>query len=1218
VKLGAFVCGGASQAKVRAVSTSGGKAENGAVQRWNSDDLLVRVLRSEVSAGELNDVPDTDSPPGSLNPHSNSPFAPTFDSPSLVSISADRELYESLSVVRSEKIATTDLLGFAARNRSTWALDVLANRFTQGLHDWSSLSAIARRFWEMPRDSDPTLDRVALQDLWAVSEALHERGIDDATERGLLLFIATRIANGRKFEHKNLEPLIENLLLAGMGDSARTLLPKLTDDTWKRHAIKIDVENPRFGGSLDAILLTLNEAYYRFGLERVVLDESSGTPFQRLSAETSHPAQPGPLVTVIMTCWSPGPEILTAVRSMIGQTYQNWELIVTDDASPDEYGHILQQVATLDPRIRVIRNSTNAGTYIRRNEAIALAQGEFVTMQDSDDWSHPRRIEIQVRDLLAAPERLANVVLAARVTEDLCFVTRRGGRLRVCEPSLLFRRAAVIDAVGYFDSTRKGADTEFRDRLETVSGTPVHVVGPEVPLKLMLTYDGSLSGEDFGGRSRWISPARRAYKYSYVRFHERVRAGAQSGKLQFPQVKRVIAAPPYMLEREPSSRRVDVLLVVDARPTESRTEFLEAVVAESLLAVQAGLSVALLQSDSATGATDLVPPPDMLQMLIDSGHLIPVFDGDVVEASVAVIRHAGAAQGHPAQRKSITVGRAVVIEDPSGGDVRGVTIAKPDVVATVTAWFGVEPTWIAKQPAPPRPKLISVMGDGETVSVAIDAPEVERLASVRFGGCEQFEDLAINFNEAGIVVGTAEVSSLPRGQSWLTVVGDAEGGQVSLQACWPDPTTSVLTKPGKRMVLLSETGALRVAAGEPALDGVGGDEFVRRYLSAAVSYATVFDGLIALKVEHGSDADLVAVQALRDVDGRVVRTREFTLGEAVGDTRLAMRPLGNFTDVRWKIYGTFRTPLGIVSVPIVVDDTTRVEDDSNFHIRKLSDGDFGILHVVPKTEDPPRDGFSERANFIFGISLASKQVVNDWAHTQLMLQRTLRSVLNQTDPRFRVIICGHERPKLAELDDRRVTFIVSDAKRPENSSQFRGDKMWKRRLIGAKLRRMGGGYFFPLDADDLVHKNVVEHVLADDNRRGYSIAQGYVEDFLHQRLAPVPGAWSAPFHHVCGSSAVLYFEPEDLPVGGRTEDGLYFNLFTSHAYWPIVAEESGKPLDTVPFPGGVYVVNHSQNLSFGLQRAGERVRNIAASVERHALEDGQAVLESQFMQKKQQ
>lgn len=262
-------------------------------------------------------------------------------------------------------------------------------------------------------------------------------------------------------------------------------------------------------------------------------------------------------------------------------------------------------------------------------------------------------------------------------------------------------------------------------------------------------------------------------------------------------------------------------------------------------------------------------------------------------------------------------------------------------------------------------------------------------------------------------------------------------------------------------------------------------------------------------------------------------------------------------------------------------------------------------------------GLAERdvPTFVFGISLASEKASSDWPRTVQLLGRTLRSVLNQTDGRWRAIVCGHERPDLPELDDPRVMFVVANVDPPKDAKNFRKDKMWKRRLIGSILRDLGGGYFCPLDADDLVHKSLVEHVLADDNRRGYNIGTGYAEDFANGRLAPVPGVWAAPFDRVCGTSAVLYFSPDELPLDGQLDPALYFNLFQSHAYWPVVAEECGRPLDPVPFPGAVYVVNHSQNLSFGLQRAGGRTANIIAAIERHALGDGADVLTDTFGQR---
>jgi hypothetical protein len=249
---------------------------------------------------------------------------------------------------------------------------------------------------------------------------------------------------------------------------------------------------------------------------------------------------------------------------------------------------------------------------------------------------------------------------------------------------------------------------------------------------------------------------------------------------------------------------------------------------------------------------------------------------------------------------------------------------------------------------------------------------------------------------------------------------------------------------------------------------------------------------------------------------------------------------------------------------------------------------------------------------VFGISLASKRASANWARTQELLQHTLRSLLHQSDPRFLIAIGGHEKPDLPELQDSRVQFITCDAPPPEKPSGFRRDKRRKRRLVGNVLRSHGGGYFFPLDADDLVHCDLVAHVLLDNNQRGYLIESGYAFDYNNGRVAPIPGAWPFSFDRVCGSSAVLYFRESELPLAGDNDERLYFNAFESHAYWPITAYESERALDTLPFPGAVYVLNHSQNLSFKLQRGSVRTQNIIDAVARNALQEGTQVLQRDF------
>jgi glycosyltransferase involved in cell wall biosynthesis len=81
-----------------------------------------------------------------------------------------------------------------------------------------------------------------------------------------------------------------------------------------------------------------------------------------------------------------------AVRSVLGQQFTDFELIVVDDASTDDTAAFLESVAASDRRVRFIRNDSASGAPISRNRAITQATGEFVTGLDDDDEFAPQRL----------------------------------------------------------------------------------------------------------------------------------------------------------------------------------------------------------------------------------------------------------------------------------------------------------------------------------------------------------------------------------------------------------------------------------------------------------------------------------------------------------------------------------------------------------------------------------------------------------------------------------------------------------------------------------------------------------------------------------------------------------------------------------------------------------------------------------------------------------
>ncbi len=104
-------------------------------------------------------------------------------------------------------------------------------------------------------------------------------------------------------------------------------------------------------------------------------------------------------ISVIMTTYNREALVMDAVRSILGQTYADFDFIIVDDASTDGTFDRLQREVS-DPRVQVHRLSKNVGMYAASNYALKhWVEGEYVTWQDSDDTSHPDRLYRQVEHI---------------------------------------------------------------------------------------------------------------------------------------------------------------------------------------------------------------------------------------------------------------------------------------------------------------------------------------------------------------------------------------------------------------------------------------------------------------------------------------------------------------------------------------------------------------------------------------------------------------------------------------------------------------------------------------------------------------------------------------------------------------------------------------------------------------------------------------------------
>lgn len=890
---------------------------------WHTDDLLIRLANGE-SIG-------TDSSPTSAPRFTDRTGAANVDygRPTLALVANDSERYERNLVLRSTTYKDDDLVAFGARTRSFWALDALIGRKTNRNHDWASFREAVLDGEATASATDLSLSNLTTDTLWTILTIVHERNLDSEVELELLRAIASRVIGGAAIRKQTIPLLVERLLQAGLGEEAQALLPKVPSDLWLRHALSVELRHPRFGGSYEAMFRVLNQTYRQLALEGVELTGKEGVPpFHQLKAVPQSSADNGPLVTVIMTCWNPGIEIFTAVRSIVDQTYQNWELIITDDASPEDVNEVLAELAALDSRIRIVRNEVNGGTYVRRNEAIQLARGEFVTMQDSDDWAHPRRLEIQALDLVRNPLRLANVVNALRMTEQLSVVSRRGARLFLAEPALMFRREAVVNAIGYYDSIRKSADTEYRKRLQAVTKREIPVLLPGAPLQIMLADEGSLSGADFG-TNIWNHPDRLIYWSATRRYLQRIEAGEQDPYLPFPLPERAFHAPRRWTGQSGERERFDIIVVLDGREFDARNGFHANVIEELKAAAGSGLRVAVVQSDALVGPRKMTFFSPDFQALVDTGIVERVGSEDDIEADLVIVRHASAAQAHPLQRWATVAQRVVIIEDATAGDVRGSTIAKPDVIETVTSWFDVEPEWAVAPPTLPVPTISAVSVVGGDLRLTIETNTPSLVQKIRISDGEHEHELGPKTAGPLAVTATAKLGSDPAGVWTVSVVYDAGEGRSVARACAPNAQTVIWNKPD-RIVVQTPEGALHVLGSVATENAPAAGAFIAGHAHAEIARAAVVGEQVELTVVGGNTKSLAAVYALREVDNAVVRRREFASATSADGMKVWRRPLSKFAGSGWQLIGSFRTPLGRVEYPLSFAETVVLEGNDNW------------------------------------------------------------------------------------------------------------------------------------------------------------------------------------------------------------------------------------------------------------------------------------------------
>lgn len=102
------------------------------------------------------------------------------------------------------------------------------------------------------------------------------------------------------------------------------------------------------------------------------------------------------MISIIMPAYNAENTLEYAVRSVLAQTYQDFELIIINDCSKDETPRLIQKLIRKDTRIRTLTNEKNSGVSISRHRGVEAAKGEWLAFLDSDDAWTPDKLDKQV------------------------------------------------------------------------------------------------------------------------------------------------------------------------------------------------------------------------------------------------------------------------------------------------------------------------------------------------------------------------------------------------------------------------------------------------------------------------------------------------------------------------------------------------------------------------------------------------------------------------------------------------------------------------------------------------------------------------------------------------------------------------------------------------------------------------------------------------------
>lgn len=220
------------------------------------------------------------------------------------------------------------------------------------------------------------------------------------------------------------------------------------------------------------------------------------------------------ILTIIMTLYNKEKYVVNSIKSVINQRSKNWELIIINDASTDNSYSLVRQFLS-DSRIKLHNLEKNYGTYVCTNLAIQGATGKYICRLDADDTLVPKAVERIIATFEKNPQK-----------DIVRFNSNQG---KYTEIGIAYKKE-IISRVGYYDSVRFGADSEFKERLAKIipSSKFVHI---DETLYLVHSVPNSLTTSKATQKN---GSHRKNYMAEYRNWHKK----CPKCFMEFPQTSR--------------------------------------------------------------------------------------------------------------------------------------------------------------------------------------------------------------------------------------------------------------------------------------------------------------------------------------------------------------------------------------------------------------------------------------------------------------------------------------------------------------------------------------------------------------------------------------------------------------------------------------------------------------------------------------------------------